>query len=68
MIHGAKTVPVERLQLSPSPTAEIAAQAIAAQKEAGLTRADFIVIAVEPGQSDVAHGAAAAAVRAAGAQ
>lgn len=68
MIHGAKTVPVERLQLSPSPTAEIAAMATAAQKEAGLTRADFIVIAVEPGQSDVAHAAATAAVRGADAR
>jgi hypothetical protein len=35
--------------LSAAPTAEIAAAALEAQKAADLERADFIVIAVEPG-------------------
>lgn len=65
MIHGAKTVPVERLQLSRSGVSELAAQALAAQRAAGLVRADFLIVAVEPGQSDTAHDAATAALRAA---
>lgn len=37
------------LELSRSPAAEIAAAALAAQRTAGLERADFVVVAVEPG-------------------
>jgi arginine repressor len=49
---GAKYVPVGRLLQSRSPVTELGAAAMQAQDAAGLDRADFIVIAVEPGTAD----------------
>jgi len=46
---GARVVPEGRLKLSRSPSADIAAAAMQAQEAAGLTTADFIVVAVKPG-------------------
>jgi hypothetical protein len=45
---GTATVLEGELALSKDPTAELAAAALAAQEAAGLDRADFIVIAVQP--------------------
>lgn len=62
-MKGATTiVPVERLTLSRSPAAEVAAGALEAQQEAELAQADLVVVAVEPGQGDVAEAAIAAAL------
>lgn len=50
----ARVVPESELRLSPAPTAELAAGAVLAQKDAkldGPTGADFIVIAVPPGKA-----------------
>lgn len=58
------TAPVarERLLVSPAPAAEIAAAAYHAQQLAGLEQADFVVIAVEPGQLNEADDAINAAL------
>lgn len=47
---GVALVASETLNLSKSPTSELAAAALAAQNAAGLERADFIVVAVTPGE------------------
>jgi prephenate dehydrogenase len=57
MAHGIKLIAAERLELSRSPTSEIAAAALDAKAEAELDGpgADFIVIAVPRGTvTDVA--------------
>lgn len=46
---GTSTVSTEKLDLSRAPTAEVAAAALEAQKAAGLEKAAFVVVAVEPG-------------------
>lgn len=55
MDHATTTVPVEKLKLSKAPAAEIAAAAMAAQRDAGLDQADFVIVAVPAGSSDEAH-------------
>lgn len=50
MNAGFALVARERLELSRSPTSELAAAALDAQRAAGLERADFIVVAVRPGE------------------
>lgn len=47
---GVALVASETLNLSKSPTSELAAAAVAAQNDADLERADFIVVAVTPGE------------------
>lgn len=54
---GTSVVASERLRLSRAPAAEIAAAALQAQRDAGLERADFVVLAVEPGKLDAAKAA-----------
>lgn len=60
---GAKYVPVGRLYQSRSPIAELGAAAQQAQAAAGIGAADFIVVAVEPGQADAVVAAVEAAAR-----
>lgn len=55
MRNASRAIAEERLRLSKSPASEIAQAALDAQQAAGLDRADFLVIAVEPGQADVAE-------------
>lgn len=49
-LSGTRRVNVEQLRLSRAPAAEIAAAALNAQRDDDLTQADFVVVAVEPGQ------------------
>lgn len=60
MKHGTAPVPEERLRLARSPAAELAAAAIAARDAAGLAPqdTDYVVVAIEAGQSDTAELAA----------
>lgn len=66
MAAGARYVPLGRLLQSRSPIAELGAAAQQAQQDAGLERADFIIVAVTPGTADAVtpelERAAAAAV------
>lgn len=56
------TVTVERLRLSRAPAADLAGAAMQAQQAAGLARADFIIIAVDPADANVDELAARAGV------
>lgn len=48
----ARVVTAGTLKLSRAPTAELGAAALQAQKAAGLTVADFVIVAVPAGTAD----------------
>lgn len=60
---SAALVEEGRLRLSRAPHAELSAAALEAQEAAGLDSADFIVIAVTPGEGGDALEAAEAAAK-----
>lgn len=65
MRNGTATVPVEQLQLSKAPHAELTSAAVeAGRRLSGGAGADFIVVALEPGRLADAEPAIRAALEA----
>lgn len=62
---AARFVTAGKLRLSRAPISELAAAALKAEEVAGLTGADFIVIAVPAGTADATAAPAEAAAQAA---